>query len=455
MYGRKGNVWSWGTGLSAGLLLLALSGLPVSVLRADVVTFRSGKVVSNVRTKVQRSSVVMVFPDGRSEEVSKRLLLRLQVLPVQLTGPDATAPGGDAERTALLRKEAERVARTTARGDTWQPRPSAQQVSTSSNFARGLIPVYSGLYRTEDTKSALAFSALEGLLLVNLLDIATARPPEPKLGRLDFLAGGLVYLDLTADGILAPAISGAPLYYLSGTLTGQIGDVRGGLTGRRIVGKAATDFPPWSKQKQALRKARREAGAALALVLLADGMVSALAAQDWNQGQWTGKKGMPPTTAVGRALRSLVFPGWGQYHGGGKTKGVVFSSVGGGLLLASAIQNRRYRAAQQNYRNSYDEMIVYGGIGKFLGYSDAVGFGLTGAIIDPLRRAVSKQEGNFKTAASVTAGFWLWNVIDAMVFDPRRKTSLTIKPMVDLARPTGRPSQTSEQRYSLAAELSF
>lgn len=409
--------------LLCGVALFAAGG--VSPLIADTVLLKNGRTISNVRVKIRSGGVFVRYPDGKSESFPIRQLNRVQmgaVLPAAkrprpTPGPQAPATQQEAESPskAIDQAERDRVAEASVNGDTWQPLEESQTVQPWGNFAAGLIPVYSGLYRTGSTQGGIAFSILEAALLVNALDFATATRDNHVWNRYDTLASGIFLYDFTQDGVLIPGISGPALLYLNGGLSNQVTDIRGGVTGRRVMRAQAADFPPFSKQDKEFRRLKRQAYSMLALALVADGFVSYLSATDFNLGQWSGPRSKRPTTPTGRALRSLILPGWGQYYSDQTLKGTIFAGTGAALVIASGLQSYKFRRAKQAHQSSVGDNLVFGGVLKLTGYNDETGYLITRAIGDPLRANVDREQANYQKILGLTAAFWIYNVVDALL----------------------------------------
>ncbi len=404
-----------------------------SPLAADTVYLKNGRTISNVQVEIRSGGVRVRHPDGRLETLPARQLARVQMGPVRAgtvrrarpapaprrptpqtpvtnQNNSATAPTADVDQ-----EERDRVARASTKGDTWRPRPDAERVHPFGNLALGLLPVYSGLYRTGSTGGAIAFSVLEAALLVNALDFATATRDAHVWNRYDTLAGGLALYDLTQDGVLIPAISGPALLYLNGGLSNQITDMRGGITRRRLMRAQAADLPPFSKQEREFSRLKRQAYGMLALALLADGFASYLSASEFNLGSWSGPHSQRPTTPAGRALRSLVLPGWGQFYSDQALKASIIAGTAGALVIASGLQSYKVRRARQAYESSIGDNLIFGGIAKLSGYSDETGYLITRAISDPLRENAARQERDYRNILGLTAAFWIYNVVDALL----------------------------------------
>ena len=125
-----------------------------STIYADRVLLKNGKTIENVKSNIEKTSVRLKYENGKTENLSKSEIKSLKVIAVQwkqavpvigTTGPTAEELAKEAE------EEKARVAVAAERGDEFTPRAEEDMISPWGNFGRGLIPGYSGHYKTENT----------------------------------------------------------------------------------------------------------------------------------------------------------------------------------------------------------------------------------------------------------------------------------------------------------------
>ncbi len=259
-----------------------------SALLADRVSLKNGKVIENVKTTIEKSAVKLKYENGKVESLSKSEVKSLKIAAVQWK-PIAPATPGTAGPTAeQLAKEAEeekaRVAEASERGDEFTPRADEELVSPWGNFALGLIPGYSGLYRTQNTGRAITFSVLETMALFYAADVTTAKRAGDGFGQ--FQGGGLIFLGIqTQSGAIsgnpsvAPLVIGAGFYFGNATY-----GYEGGLSGTSYARLQNT-----TNAERSIAAQRQAAYGVLGFILLVDAVSSYFAADSWNEGTYGGK----------------------------------------------------------------------------------------------------------------------------------------------------------------------
>ena len=117
-----------------------------------------------------------------------------------------------------------------------------------------------------------------------------------------------------------------------------------------------------------------------------------------------------PKTRLKAGLRSVIFPGWGQYYTDKKTKGTIFAFLEVGSFLTSAF-------AYQNYEDAKDE--YYLATSRYREEKNT-------SDITRLREEMEKKADDadkayeIRTAClTVTAAIWVFNVVEAVLFFPR------------------------------------
>ncbi len=121
-------------------------------ISADDMIKKTGELVSNIKATVLRGGVSVEYEDGKILQFTKKVIKSIKFKPV-LWKPKVVEKGKSPEELAaekLKEEEAEksRLAEATKNGDEWKARPEEEQINPWGNFALGLIPGYSGLYRT-------------------------------------------------------------------------------------------------------------------------------------------------------------------------------------------------------------------------------------------------------------------------------------------------------------------
>jgi len=106
----------------------------------------------------------------------------------------------------------------------------------------------------------------------------------------------------------------------------------------------------------------------------------------------------PPTYDLGgksrrnSAIRSVILPGWGQFNNGQDLKGYV---MGGTVLLTLAASYLLYTKANNTY-NDYEQLGIK-----------------NGSLYDDYQA----QANQAMVASVFCAGLWVWNVIDAYIYE--------------------------------------
>ncbi|HNF26564.1 MAG TPA: DUF5683 domain-containing protein [Leptospiraceae bacterium] len=256
---------------------------PVS---ADVMIFKSGREISNVRTFVGRGSVSVSFEDGRTETVSKRDLKKFRF---------ETAIWKRNESAEGQHSEEERLSEQAKDGNEWVERPEDEKISPLGNAALGLIPGYSGLYRTENYSGGLGFTVIE-IGLVGLL--ASYSVPAGNENS-DAKAVRNSQLSTAAGGLGAVLLMDSMFSYYSAKNWNE----------GRYQGKKAD---PYAR----------------------------------------------PTTVFSRFWRSALIPGWGQVYAGNTVKGGFFLGIAGllgaGILSLNPVRNN----AEEKVKNN-ENMVMY------------------------------------------------------------------------------------------------
>jgi hypothetical protein len=380
---------------------------------SDDITLKSGKTISNVKTKIKTDSIEIRSEDGKVVNYSKKEVKSLKVRAVVWKPPKIQK----SQEEILIEQESEkeRVAEASVKGDEFIPRDPDDEINPWGNFALGLIPGYSGMYRTEETWTAATFSVLETFALVYAYDVWQAKPTSYGYDKLE--TGGLIFAST-----LAPPNSSGNLISAIGIYT-EISSVgyQGALSGYNIV----TPGPPVTSQKKYGTQKNSSAGI-LGAILLIDGVMSYFAADSWNEGTYGGDKSedfVRPTTPWSRTMRSAFLPGWGQVYGGDKLKG--YSWMVGGIALLGNIG--RTEAAVSSARKEYqsgDGIFVGPVFGTFTAggpsssQQDRVNANILGSylVAQPAYEKLELTVKDRNNAWSIYGVYWLVNLVDAYFF---------------------------------------
>ncbi len=102
-------------------------------------------------------------------------------------------------------------------------------------------------------------------------------------------------------------------------------------------------------------------------------------------------------------LRSIVFPGWGQFYSGQELRGLIFSAAEAALLVRTAFAINEYRDAKNELDRAVEVFESNLDEASFQDVQDAL--------------TTAKNDHNFqKTLVVIAAGFWAINVFDAIIF---------------------------------------
>ncbi len=253
---------------------------------ADTVIFKSGKEYKNVRTSVQREYVSVSHKDGTDETVLKKDLRKISFAPSVWKKEEPAR-----ERLS----EEDRLSEVAKEGNEWVERPEEEKISPLGNGALGLIPGYSGLYRTENYYGGAAFTFIE-LGLVGFIS-SKSSPSQNE--------------DSNAKAVRNSQLS-------TGT---------GGLCAVLLMDSMFSYYSArnWNEGKY--------------------------------QGQKTDPYARP-TTGFSRFWRSALIPGWGQIYAGNTVKGGFFLGLAGlfgaGLLSVNPVKNN----AEEKVKNN-ENLLIY------------------------------------------------------------------------------------------------
>ncbi len=139
-------------------------------------------------------------------------------------------------------------------------------------------------------------------------------------------------------------------------------------------------------------------------------------------------------TRLKAAMRSTLLPGWGQFYGQGKIKSLVVIMGQTALGIKTFISVKKYRNKKNDYQLAIDE------------FNGAVG-------LEEVQKALKEAEDamNFKTSMIyVTAGFWLYNILDSMVFFSSKSLPVRFSPGV-----ANQINGAAEKKIMLEVKIDF
>jgi hypothetical protein len=119
---------------------------------------------------------------------------------------------------------------------------------------------------------------------------------------------------------------------------------------------------------------------------------------------------LSPKTKWKTALRSAIFPGWGQYYSDRKTKGIIFGILQIGSLLGTAYAYQNYEDAKDDYYATVDRYRTEKRIDELARLRTEM---------NHLRRDADYAWELRNTFLALTAGIWAYNVLESVLFFPR------------------------------------
>ncbi|MEI1276994.1 DUF5683 domain-containing protein [Leptospira venezuelensis] len=258
-----------------------------SNIQADTVYLKSEEKIENVKAKIGPEYLELSLENGKTIFLPKGTWKLLKVQQVQWTKRVPNVLEEIQERN--------RVEQLSEKGNIFTPRAEEDKISPTSNFFLGLIPGYSGLYRTGNYWGAGTFTVLEVAAAANLISLSSR------------------------EGLHGGAFQGNTY------ATGSSQNAQDTILGEAILG----------------------------LLLLTDGVTSSIMASSWNEGTYSGEpiRFSPKKTSwYSRASRCLVFPGWGQIYAEESYKGITFLTLGVSLLAAGIYQDDQIRTERRDYQ---------------------------------------------------------------------------------------------------------
>jgi hypothetical protein len=121
---------------------------------------------------------------------------------------------------------------------------------------------------------------------------------------------------------------------------------------------------------------------------------------------------LAPKTRAKAALRSLFLPGWGQYYSGLKQKAFILNISTVGFAIGTVLADNDFRRK----RDDYDQAVL--DLNNASSYDDVSR--LRSLVIDKNRKAYD-AETRRNALVIISAGLWVYNVLDAVIFFPDKK----------------------------------
>ena len=123
---------------------------------------------------------------------------------------------------------------------------------------------------------------------------------------------------------------------------------------------------------------------------------------------------LDPKMRLKAGIRSLAFPGWGQFYSGDKIRGAIISATQTALGIGTAF-------AVHNYNNSKDDLDR--AVEIFNRNMDEASFQ------DVQNKLIEAQKDyDFrKTMVIITTGFWVYNILDSIIFFTDKGSNIEVK----------------------------
>ena len=116
------------------------------------------------------------------------------------------------------------------------------------------------------------------------------------------------------------------------------------------------------------------------------------------------------TKRLSAAMRSLVFPGWGQYYRGYKKKGYAFLGAVVGTSVVLGVQYRDF----QNSRDHYNQATIFQHINQRYPNEDGTRY----TEWEARHREVKSSEKRVNMLIGIIGAIWVLNLFDSVVFEP-------------------------------------
>ncbi len=140
-------------------------------------------------------------------------------------------------------------------------------------------------------------------------------------------------------------------------------------------------------------------------------------------------------TRLKAAMRSTLLPGWGQFYGQGKIKSLVVIMGQTALGIKTFLSVKKYSDKKNDYQlaiNEFNRTVELAEVQKTL-------------------KEEAEDAMNFKTTMIyVTAGFWLYNILDSMVFFSSKSLPVRFSP-----GKTNQINGAAEKKIMLEVRIDF
>ena len=117
-------------------------------------------------------------------------------------------------------------------------------------------------------------------------------------------------------------------------------------------------------------------------------------------------------TTAGAVTRSIFIPGWGQGYQGKTARAWIYGLAFGGGLAGSIIYTGKYNTAIDDYNTIYEQ---------YMDATEEDDILRLGKEMESAYDDINSSESMRNILYGVTAGIWLWNVIDAAFLPPAWK----------------------------------
>ena len=148
-----------------------------------------------------------------------------------------------------------------------------------------------------------------------------------------------------------------------------------------------------------------------------------------------------PKTAVKAGLRSLVFPGWGQYYSERKTSGIVISLINIGVSLGTLVSHREYEHAVSDYKAALDNYNRY-----------KKDYDLYNKYWNVVAERHKKADDVFEkrqTWLYITGSLWIYNFLDSILFFPSFENEIFSKSTPSIS------AKIQDESFSLFVTVPF
>lgn len=115
---------------------------------------------------------------------------------------------------------------------------------------------------------------------------------------------------------------------------------------------------------------------------------------------------LKPRTRIKAAMRSLVFPGWGQLYSGDKVRGAILGAASIGLIGWTLFAHNDYNTSQNALDRAVENLSPDSPNRNFDSFENMQN-----------KLAAAQDDFDFrKTMLLITASFWAYNLIDSLIF---------------------------------------